>query len=93
MEDPSCRLSMISVISAMFLRWNLLMDSPCGGILLCNINPAASWAGGQESARKPALVGGTSVAEVVVFAFGVLSSNKLVLCGTEFESWSWMPGA
>ena len=62
-------------------------------ILLCNINPAASWAGGQESARKPALVGGTSMAEVVVFAFGVLSSNKLVLCRTGFESGSWMPGA
>ena len=26
------------------------------------------------------------MAEFVVFAFGVLSSNKLVLCGTEFES-------
>ena len=26
------------------------------------------------------------MAEFVVFAFGVLSSNKLVLCGMEFES-------
>ena len=33
------------------------------------------------------------MAEFVVFAFGVLSSNKLVLCGTEFESGGWMPGA
>ena len=38
-------------------------------ILECNINTTASWAGGQESARRPALVGFTSMAEFVVSAY------------------------
>ena len=33
------------------------------------------------------------MAEFVIFAFRVLSSNKSVLCGSEFESRGWMPGA
>ena len=37
--------------------------------LVCNVNTAGSWAGGQESARRPALVGVTSMAEFVVSAF------------------------
>ena len=37
--------------------------------LVCNVNTAASWAGGQESARRPALVGVTSMAEFVVSAY------------------------
>ena len=39
------------------------------GTLVCNINTAASWAGGQESARRPALVGVESMAEFVVPAY------------------------
>ena len=35
---------------------------------MCNINTAASWAGGQESTRRPALVGVVSMAEFVVSA-------------------------
>ena len=37
--------------------------------LVCNINTVASWAGGQESARRPALVGVASMAEFVVSAY------------------------
>ena len=37
--------------------------------LMCNINAMASWAGGQESARRPALVGVASMAEFVVSTY------------------------
>ena len=37
--------------------------------LVCNVNTAASWEGGQESARRPALVGVASMAEFVVSAY------------------------
>ena len=36
---------------------------------VCNIKQVASWAGGQESARRPTLVGVASMAEFVVSAY------------------------
>ena len=47
---------------------------------MCNINTVASWAGGQESARRPALVGVASMAEFVASAYVDRNLKKGVGC-------------
>ena len=52
-------------------------------ILVCNINTAASWAGGQESAKKASI--GRVYKQGGVCGFRI--------CGSEFENGCWMPVA